>query len=48
MAALDHRIDEEWARIVGLGATLLEKRRTPPRAVFDRLADPECTELCVQ
>jgi hypothetical protein len=42
------RIDAETARVVGLGATLLEERRDPPRAVFNRLADPEGNELCIQ
>jgi hypothetical protein len=42
------RIEEETARVVALGATLLEERRDPPRAVFNRLADPEGNELCIQ
>ncbi len=42
------RIDEETKRVVALGATLLEERRDPPKAVFNRLADPEGNELCIQ
>ena len=42
------RLDEETARLVGLGATLLEERRDAPRAVFNRLADPEGNEFCIQ
>ena len=42
------RIDDETKRVVDLGATLLEVRRDPPKAVFNRLADPEGNELCIQ
>jgi predicted enzyme related to lactoylglutathione lyase len=42
------RIDEETQRIVGLGATLLYERRDAPRAVFNRLTDPEGNEFCIQ
>jgi predicted enzyme related to lactoylglutathione lyase len=42
------RIDEETERIVGLGATLLYERRDAPRAVFNRLTDPEGNEFCIQ
>ena len=42
------RIDEETERIVGLGATLLYERRDAPRAGFNRLADPEGNEFCIQ
>lgn len=42
------RIDEETERVVKLGATLIEERRDPPKAVFNRLADPEGNELCIQ
>jgi predicted enzyme related to lactoylglutathione lyase len=42
------RIDEETRRVIGLGATLLEERRDPPKAMFNRLADPEGNELCIQ
>ena len=42
------RIDAETKRVVALGATLLEARRDPPKAVFNRLADPEGNELCIQ
>ncbi len=42
------RIDQETQRVLGLGATLLEERRDPPRAVFNRLADPEGNEFCIQ
>jgi predicted enzyme related to lactoylglutathione lyase len=42
------RIDEETARIVGLGATLLYERRDAPRAVFNRLTDPEGNEFCIE
>ncbi len=42
------RIDAETERVIALGATLLEERRDAPRAVFNRLADPEGNELCIQ
>lgn len=42
------QIDAETKRVLGLGATLLEERRDPPRAVFNRLADPEGNEFCIQ
>jgi predicted enzyme related to lactoylglutathione lyase len=42
------RLDEESARLVGLGATLLEERRDPPAANFNRLTDPEGNEFCIQ
>jgi hypothetical protein len=42
------RIGPETERVVALGATLLEERRDAPRAVFNRLADPEGNELCIQ
>ena len=42
------RIDEETARLIGLGATLLYERRDPPRGYFNRLADPEGNEFCIQ
>jgi len=42
------RLDEETARLIGLGATLLYERRDAPRAVFNRLADPEGNEFCIQ
>ena len=44
----EERIDEETRRVVALGATLLEERRDPPRATFNRLADPEGNEFCIQ
>jgi hypothetical protein len=42
------RLDEETARIVGLGATLLYERRNWPPGEFNRLADPEGNEFCLQ
>ena len=42
------RLDEETARLKDLGATLLYERRDAPRAVFNRLADPEGNEFCIQ
>jgi hypothetical protein len=42
------RIAEETARLVGLGAALLYERVDPPRAVFNRLTDPEGNEFCIQ
>jgi Glyoxalase-like domain len=42
------RLDEETARLVGLGATLLYERRDPPRGHFNRLVDPEGNEFCIQ
>jgi predicted enzyme related to lactoylglutathione lyase len=42
------RIDEETARLVALGATLLYERRDAPRAHFNRLTDPEGNEFCIQ
>jgi hypothetical protein len=42
------RIPEETERLVGLGATLLYERRDPPRGYFNRLADPEGNEFCIQ
>ena len=42
------RLDEETARLIGLGATLLYERRDAPQAVFNRLADPEGNEFCIQ
>jgi predicted enzyme related to lactoylglutathione lyase len=42
------RLDEETARIIGLGATLLYERRNWPPGEFNRLADPEGNEFCVQ
>ena len=42
------RIDEETARLIGLGATLLYERRDAPQAVFNRLTDPEGNEFCIQ
>ncbi len=42
------RIAEETDRVLALGATLLEERRDAPRAVFNRMADPEGNEFCIQ
>ena len=42
------RLAEETARLQGLGATLLEERRDAPRAYFNKLADPEGNEFCIQ
>jgi predicted enzyme related to lactoylglutathione lyase len=42
------RLDEETARIVALGATLLYERRNWPPGEFNRLADPEGNEFCLQ
>jgi len=42
------RLDEETARLIGLGATLLYERRDAPQAVFNRLTDPEGNEFCIQ
>ena len=42
------RLAEETARIQALGATLLEERRDAPRATFNRMADPEGNEFCLQ
>jgi hypothetical protein len=42
------RIDEETARIIELGATLLYERRDPPQGWFNRLTDPEGNEFCIQ
>jgi predicted enzyme related to lactoylglutathione lyase len=42
------RLDEETARIVGLGATLLYERRNWPPGEFNRFADPEGNEFCLQ
>jgi predicted enzyme related to lactoylglutathione lyase len=42
------RLDEETARLVGIGATLLYERRNWPPGEFNRLADPEGNEFCLQ
>jgi Glyoxalase-like domain len=42
------RLAEETERLQGLGATLLYERRDPPRGYFNRLADPEGNEFCIQ
>jgi Glyoxalase-like domain len=42
------RVADETERLVGLGATLLYERRDPPRGYFNRLADPEGNEFCIQ
>ncbi|HSL33533.1 MAG TPA: VOC family protein [Candidatus Limnocylindrales bacterium] len=42
------RLAEETERLVALGATLLYERRDPPRGYFNRLADPEGNEFCLQ
>jgi predicted enzyme related to lactoylglutathione lyase len=42
------RIEAETRRLVDLGATLLYERRDPPRGWFNRLADPEANEFCIQ
>jgi hypothetical protein len=42
------RLAEETARLEALGATLIEERRDLPRATFNRMADPEGNEFCLQ
>jgi hypothetical protein len=39
---------DETERLKGIGATWIEDRNDPPRAVFVRLADPEGNEFCIQ
>ena len=40
--------DEEVARAVGLGATVVDDRRTPDGAGWVVLADPEGNEFCIE
>ncbi|WP_327068098.1 VOC family protein [Kitasatospora sp. NBC_01250] len=43
----DRSRDEEVARLLALGATLLDDRRNPDGTGWAVLADPEGNELCV-
>jgi catechol 2,3-dioxygenase-like lactoylglutathione lyase family enzyme len=44
----DRTRDEEIARLIGLGATMVADRRTPDGRGWMVLSDPEGNELCVE